>query len=53
MEDLDYIYNHFECDECGSDFHIDNVVVKKFDNPFIPGDKITVLLCEDCANGDK
>jgi hypothetical protein len=50
-EDLDYIMNHFGCDECHSDFHMDDVIVRKFDNPFIPGDEITVLLCNDCANG--
>lgn len=48
-EDLDYIMSHFECDECHSDFHMDNVIVRKFDNPFFEDEKITVLLCPVCS----
>lgn len=50
-EDLDYIESHFECDECHSDFHMDNVIVRKFDNPFFEDEKITILLCPVCAEG--
>lgn len=48
-EDLEYIETHFECDECRHDFHMDEVVVRKFDNPFFEDEKITVLLCPVCS----
>lgn len=49
MDDMDYIESHFECDDCGSDYSMDEVVVRKFDNPFFDNEKITILLCPLCS----